>query len=69
VRQNDDGSVFKTDQGNHLLDCDFGPILHPDRLAAKLNQRSGIVEHGLFLGLATDAIVASEKGIRHLKRE
>jgi ribose 5-phosphate isomerase A len=69
VRQNDDGTIFKTDQGNHLLDCDFGPISNPDQLAAKLSARSGIVEHGLFLGLATDVIVASEQGIRHLRRE
>jgi ribose 5-phosphate isomerase len=34
----------------------------------KLSQRAGIVEHGLFLGLATEVIVATENEIRHLKR-
>ena len=69
VRQNDDGTTFRTDQGNLLLDCNFGPISQPDQLAAKLNERSGIVEHGLFLNLATDVIVAGEQGVRHLRRE
>jgi len=68
MRQNNDGTIFKTDQGNHLLDCDFGPISQPYQLAAKLNGRSGIVEHGLFLDLATDVIVASKQEVRHLTR-
>jgi ribose 5-phosphate isomerase A len=69
LRQGEDGTPFKTDQGNLILDCHFGPISDPAQLAARLNQRAGIVEHGLFLGLATDVIVAGEQGIRHLKRE
>jgi ribose 5-phosphate isomerase A len=40
----------------------------PNDLAARLNERAGIVEHGLFLGLASDVIVAAEDNIRHLKR-
>jgi ribose 5-phosphate isomerase A len=40
----------------------------PNNIAASLNERAGIVEHGLFLGLASDVIVAAEDGIRHLKR-
>jgi len=57
---------FKTDQGNLILDCNFGPIHQPDLLAAQLDARAGIVEHGLFLGLATDVIVAGKDGVRHL---
>ncbi len=57
-----------SDQGNYLLDCNFGPIMDPQSLARNLEARSGIVEHGLFLGLATDVIVAGENGIRHLKK-
>jgi ribose 5-phosphate isomerase A len=68
LRQNANGTSFKTDHGNLILDCHFGPISDPAQLAAQLNERAGIVEHGLFLGLATDVIVASEEGIRHLKR-
>ena len=59
---------FTTDQGNFILDCGFGLIPDLKELAMKLNQRAGIVEHGLFLGLATEVIVAGEDGIRCLKR-
>ena len=68
-RHNDDGSPYLTDQDNYILDCDFGPIEHPALLAERLNSRAGIIEHGLFLDLATDLIVAGELGIRHLKRD
>ena len=69
LRLNSDGTPFKTDQSNLILDCHFGPIANPAQLAARLSERAGIVEHGLFLGLATDVIVANDKGIRHLKRD
>ena len=69
LRQSDDGNPFQTDHGNLILDCHFGPISDPTHLAAQLNQRAGIVEHGLFLELATDVIVACEQGVRHLKRD
>ncbi len=68
LRQTSDATPFITDQGNLILDSAFGPISEPRRLAAKLNERAGVVEHGLFLGLATDVIVASDQGITHLKR-
>lgn len=68
LRTNRDGVQFKTDQGNLILDCNFGPISDPTRVAAQLSQRAGVVEHGLFLGLATDVIVAGDEGITHLKR-
>jgi ribose 5-phosphate isomerase A len=68
IRKNSDGSQFVTDSGNMIFDCDFGPIADPADLAAKLGARAGIVEHGLFIGLANDVIVASETGVRHLKR-
>ena len=68
LRTNRVGVQFKTDQGNLILDCNFGPISDPTRVAAQLSQRAGVVEHGLFLGLATDVIVAGDEGITHLKR-
>ncbi len=68
LRKRKGGTPFTTDQGNLILDCNFGPISEPRRLAAKLNERAGVVEHGLFLGLATDVIVARADGISHLKR-
>lgn len=66
LRRDSDGAPFKTDQGNMILDCRFGLISQPAQLAARLNQRAGIVEHGLFLGLATEVIVATGQGLRHL---
>lgn len=69
LRLKDDGVPFKTDQGNLILDCDFGPIPDPAQLAVTLKAHSGIVDHGLFLGLATEVIVAGGEGIRHVRRE
>jgi ribose 5-phosphate isomerase A len=68
VRHGADGSRFVTDSGNMILDCSFGPIGNPTALATALSARAGIVEHGLFLGLATDLILAGREGIRHLTR-
>ena len=68
VRPNQDGSQFVTDSGNMIVDCHFGPIADVYDLAAKLGARAGIIEHGLFIGIATDVIVAGESGIRHRKR-
>jgi ribose 5-phosphate isomerase A len=68
LRRDIGGNPFQTDQGNWLMDCHFGPIPDPGRLATELSQRAGVIEHGLFLGLATDVVVATDKGIRHLER-
>ncbi len=68
LRQSVNGAPFRTDQGNLILDCHFGPIAQPAQLAASLDARAGIVAHGLFLGLTTDVIVAGEEGVRHLTR-
>jgi ribose 5-phosphate isomerase A len=69
IRLLPDGSEFRTDQGNMILDSRFGPIADLEGLALKLASRAGIMEHGLFLNLARDVIVAGPGGIRHLKRE
>jgi ribose 5-phosphate isomerase A len=68
LRTTAEGTPIKTDQGNFILDCDFGPIEEPGMLAAELDRRAGVVAHGLFLGLATDVIVAGDDGIDHLER-
>jgi ribose 5-phosphate isomerase A len=69
LRQRTDGTPVRTDQGNLVLDCGFGPIHDPYSLADLLDRRAGIVEHGLFLDLATDLIVADAEGIRHQQRK
>ena len=66
VRHGADGTEYRTDQGNLILDCDFGPIADPAHLAAQLDRRAGIVEHGLFIGLAQLAVVAGAAGIREI---
>lgn len=66
LRMAPDGTPFRTDQGNFILDTDFGIIRRPAALAARLQAHAGIVAHGLFLGLATEVIVAGEDGIRTL---
>ncbi len=68
LRESSGGTPFITDEGNFILDCAFGPISNLDELADNIIRQPGIVEHGLFLGLATDLIIASEAGIRHVQR-
>jgi ribose 5-phosphate isomerase A len=69
LRVQSDGSPFMTDSGNLILDCSVGHIEDFAELAAMLNERAGIVEHGLFLGLTTDLIAAGPEGIRHFTRD
>ncbi len=52
-----------TDENNIILDCHFSPIADPLKLAQTIRQQPGVVEHGLFLNMATDAIIASSQGI------
>lgn len=66
TRLTDEGVPLRTDQGNLILDCHFGPIDDPVALATALSQRAGIVEHGLFLGMADEVIVSGQSGIRRL---
>jgi len=68
LRQAAGGEPYVTDHGNWILDARFGPIDDAPALAAKLVARAGIVEHGLFLGLATDVVVAGPDGVRCLGR-
>ena len=55
--------AYRTDQGNLILDCDFGPIADAEELAAELSALAGVVEHGLFLGIADALVVARESGV------
>lgn len=69
MRRDDKGQPYKTDQHNYILDADFGAMSEPAALANRLNERAGVIEHGLFLGLASEVIVAAKDGIRHLQRK
>ena len=64
LRRRPDGAVLVTDGGHYLLDAHLGRIDLPDRLATLLNAVPGVVEHGLFRGLATGAVLAGADGIR-----
>lgn len=64
-REGREGAPYRTDQGNFILDCAFGPIAHPEELAARLEARAGIVEHGLFIGLTSELVVAGPGGVEH----
>ncbi len=66
VRMRADGERYRTDQDNLVLDATFGPIDDPAALADRLAARAGIVAHGLFLGLASEVLVAGPGGVRRL---
>lgn len=68
LRKKADGHVFVTDQGHLILDAHFGRIPDAPDLARGLAQIPGVVEHGLFIGLATRAILAGSEGIRVVER-
>lgn len=61
-----DGKPVTTDEHHHILDVDFGWIREPETLAASLSALAGVVEHGLFLGLAREALIASPDGVLRL---
>ena len=64
LRKKKDGAgVFITDEGNYILDCACGRIEEPEVTAAEIRGIVGVVEHGLFLGMATLALVAGEDGV------
>jgi ribose 5-phosphate isomerase A len=57
LRTRTDGQPFVTDEGHHILDCCFGKIADPPALARALRDMPGVVEHGLFIGIAKLALV------------
>ena len=69
VRQSNDGNPLESDNGLLFLDCRFpGGIDDPVRLESAIQARAGIVESGLFLGLADEAVIASESGVEVRRR-
>ncbi|WID96160.1 ribose-5-phosphate isomerase RpiA [Bosea vestrisii] len=66
LRKRPDGGVLLTDGGHYILDAHLGRIELPEVLGLALNQVPGVVEHGLFLGLATAAFLAGADGVRVL---
>jgi ribose 5-phosphate isomerase A len=69
LRRESGGGAYVTDGGNHILDCRFaGGIADPEGVERALALRPGVVESGLFLGMATAAVIAGADGVRVLRR-
>ena len=66
LRRAADGAPYVTDGGHFILDAHLGRIEKPNVLASTLNNIPGVVEHGLFIGLATGAILATGEGLVEL---
>jgi ribose 5-phosphate isomerase A len=68
LRRDKDGHAFVTDSGHWILDAAPGRIVDPKSLANRLATIPGVVEHGLFIGIAQSAILAGKDGIRVVER-
>jgi ribose 5-phosphate isomerase A len=62
------GKPFISDEGHHILDCRFGEIRDVDGLARKLSDMPGVVEHGLFIGMASVVLMARGSEVVELRR-
>lgn len=62
-----DGQTFRTDHGNYIFDCRFGPMAEPEKIHAALIQLTGVVETGLFLGLTNTLVTGCESGEVHMQ--
>ncbi len=67
LRRGPGGEPFVTDEGHHLLDCFFGRIPSPAQLAKELKLMTGVVDHGLFVGLADVALISKDDEVLELK--
>ena len=61
--------AFITDNQNYIIDCDFGKITDPETLEREINNIPGVLENGLFIGLADQIIVGSKQGMMTLERQ
>ena len=61
-----EGVPFRTDSGNFVFDAHLSAIPNPDQLAARLDGVTGLVEHGLFIGICSGAFLATSAGIKTL---
>jgi ribose 5-phosphate isomerase A len=68
LRKAKDGAAFRTDGGNLILDCHFGVLTDAGQLEQDLSRTIGVVETGLFIGMATTALVATPSGLVRLDR-
>ena len=59
----EEGSEFLTDGGNYILDCSFGPIADAVTLGREIDSIPGVIEHGLFVGMASKVFIGATKGV------
>jgi ribose 5-phosphate isomerase A len=69
LRLQANGTPYMTDESNHIFDCHFGEIADADNLARQLSDMPGIVEHGLFIGMASTVLLAKGDAIVELQRK
>lgn len=67
-RQDSAGKPYVTDENHHILDCHFGAIPEPSGLARRLDEMPGLVEHGLFVGMASVVLMATEGKMEEFRR-
>ena len=67
LRHHPDGSLYITDEGNFILDCACGSIPDPAWTASELRGVVGVVEHGLFVNMASLALIAGDDGVREVR--
>ena len=69
LRRGAEGKPYLTDENNYILDCRFGQIPDADGLARRLSDMPGVVEHGLFIGMASVVLVAAGSEMIELRRQ
>ena len=69
LRKRPDGAPYITDGGNFILDCAFGRIAEPEDLDEALKLIPGVVENGLFIGIADTAVIAGADGVHVISTE
>lgn len=67
LRHGADGKPYVTDEGHHILDCSFGRIDDPPALARVLSDMPGVMEHGLFIGMASLALIGGGEEVVEVK--
>jgi len=68
LRADPSGQPFITDEHHHILDCRFGQIPDPPALARQLEAMPGVVEHGLFIGMASVVLIATGDQVQEFRR-
>jgi ribose 5-phosphate isomerase A len=68
LRLKEDGTPYVTDGGHYIVNCWFGAMKEPREVADAMDHIVGVVEHGIFIGFATEVLVGGADGVKELKR-